>query len=171
MLCLSTYFNPLLKTNKINVLVLIIFRGNRMVCYLQPEMLTLTVKLKRQRVQFCGTEICGGVIPIVYFGEFWGLKSRRLANLCRNIRKLRYKLYNLLALSITIILSQNFMLSFYCSSQNFRILCDKNFSLTILFNYIESLPVIWVPKAWFPLCSSRSIFVFGIIYIFAINLM
>jgi uncharacterized membrane protein YwzB len=133
MLCLSIYFNPLLKPNKIYEFVLIIFRDNRMVCYLQSEILTLILKLKRGGggFQFCGTEICGCAIPIVYFGKFWGLNSRRLANFCRNIRRLRYKLCNLFALSITIFLSQNFILSFYCSSQNFRILCDKHFSLTI----------------------------------------
>jgi hypothetical protein len=102
-----------------------------MVCYLQPKMFTLILKLKRQRFQFRGTEICGGAIPIVYFGEFWGLKSGRLENRCRNIGRLRYKPCNLFALSITMFLSQNFMLSFYGSSQNVCILCDKHFSITI----------------------------------------
>jgi hypothetical protein len=49
MLCLSIYINLLLKTNKISVVILVIFRSNRMVCYLQPEMLTLILKLKKKK--------------------------------------------------------------------------------------------------------------------------
>jgi hypothetical protein len=59
MLCLNIYDSPLLQTNKINVLALAIFKGIRMVCYLQPAMLTLILKQKRQRFSFVTLRFTG----------------------------------------------------------------------------------------------------------------
>lgn len=105
-------------------------------------------------------------------GDFLDMKSRRLANLCPNFRRRRYKLCNLLAPFIIIFLSQNSMLSFCVLVCRIFVYCVTNTSLSqFLINYIESFPVIWVPKSWLPFCSSRSIFIFSILSIYAINLM